>query len=97
MTASNVLWAYAVVLVAGGVMGFVKAKSRASLIASVTSSVPILLAALGIVPVLVGEIVIGLLLALFVVRYSRSRKPMPALPLIGLSAVALVLLRTVAK
>jgi len=97
MSASIVLWVYAGFLLAGGVMGFVKAGSRASLIASTVCAVPIVLAAIGRLPAVVAAGVIGLLLVMFAVRYSRSRKSMPALPLSGLSALALVLLGTVAK
>ena len=36
MNAHTILWIYIILMVLGGVMGFVKAKSKVSLIASVT-------------------------------------------------------------
>jgi uncharacterized membrane protein (UPF0136 family) len=86
-----ILWIYIVLLVVGGLMGFIKAGSKASLIASVISSIPLILAALHVVPAMVADICIGLLLVMFVRKYAAGRKFMPSGLMILLSAVALVL------
>ncbi|KAB2666738.1 MAG: hypothetical protein DVB31_08360 [Verrucomicrobia bacterium] len=87
----NLLWAYAAIVLAGGVMGFVKAGSRISLVVSLVAAVVVALVALGRLPLVVAQVEMGLLIGVFVSRYARTRKPMPAFPMIGLSAVALAL------
>ena len=92
MTAPNiVLWVYIVLLVAGGLVGFFKAASKASLIASSIFAVPLVLAASGIAPALVAEIVLGILLVFMGMKFAKSKKFMPSGLMAVLSAAALAL------
>lgn len=88
---TTVLWVYIVMLVVGGLMGFIKAGSKASLIASVGFAIPITLAALGIVPGLVADVCLGVLLVFFGKKYATGGKFMPAGLMSILSVVALIL------
>lgn len=91
MTAPNfVLWVYIVLLVAGGLVGFLKAGSKASLIASSVFAVPLILAALGILPAVAADGVIAFLLVFMGVKFAKSKKFMPSGMMVILSAVALV-------
>lgn len=86
-----VLWVYIAMLVAGGLMGFVKAGSKASLIASVVFAIPLTLAALAIVPAMVADICLVLLLIVFGKKYAKGKKFMPSGLMSILSILALVL------
>jgi uncharacterized membrane protein (UPF0136 family) len=86
-----VLWVYAALLLVGGVMGLVKAGSKVSLIVSTSAAILIAVVAFGHLPLLVARVEIGALIGVFIFRYLSTRKPMPAFPLIGLSAVVLAL------
>lgn len=86
-----ILWVYIVMLVVGGLMGFLKAGSKASLIASVTFAIPLTLAALGIVPSMVADICLVLLLIVFGKKFAVGRKFMPAGLMTILSIVTLAL------
>ena len=85
------LWVYIAMLVAGGLMGFIKAGSKASLIASVGFAIPITLAALGIVPALVADICLGVLLVFFGKKFATNKKFMPSGLMSVLSVIALIL------
>jgi len=72
-------------------MGFIKAKSRISLI---TSSIFALLLALCALRVITqpyaADILIGVLLLVFVIRFAKGRKFMPSGFMVALSIAALV-------
>lgn len=87
-----ILWVYIAMLLAGGLVGYLKAKSRASIIASTVLAIPLVLVNLGKLPMQVAWAVVGVVGVLFAVRYAKTRKPMPAIPMIVASAVVLVLL-----
>ena len=91
---------YSFFLICGGIIGFARAKSLPSLITSVTASLLMTLASLRLhhhprsslgIAILVS-LVIGVF---FFGRYQATIKPMPALPVIAVSA--LVLLASVLK
>ncbi len=86
----SILWIYIALLVAGGVMGFVKAKSKASLIASLSFAVPLVLAATGVLHGWVADIVLAILLVFFGKKYVISKKFMPSGLMAISSAIALV-------
>ena len=86
-----VLWVYIAMLVAGGLMGFIKAGSKASLIASVGFAIPLTLAALAMVPAIVADVCLGILLVFFGKKYLTGKKFMPSGLMSILSVVALVL------
>ncbi|HEY9638064.1 MAG TPA: TMEM14 family protein [Coleofasciculaceae cyanobacterium] len=86
---------YGLVVLLGGVMGYVKAKSQVSLLSGVGSGIALLfawlisrqfpLAGLGLATVLAL-----VLLVVFVMRFSRTRAFMPAGMMVVLSLVATV-------
>jgi uncharacterized membrane protein (UPF0136 family) len=95
------LFVYALLLAAGGTLGYVKAKSRPSLIAGVTSGVLAALCALvaGVRPALglwLGAILALLLFGLFGVRFAKSRKMMPSGLMGAISGIVLLLLAIMA-
>ncbi|HWD20366.1 MAG TPA: TMEM14 family protein [Verrucomicrobiae bacterium] len=89
----TVLWVYIALLLAGGVMGFVKAKSKISLITSAAFAAALALCALGIVKyAAVAYGLIGLLAVVFIMRFAKGRKFMPAGFMVVLSLGALAAL-----
>lgn len=90
MTQNIALWIFIVLLLAGGLMGFLKAGSKASLIASSVFALPLVLAALGVIPAIVANIVLGILLVYMALKFSKSRKFMPSGLMAILSALTLL-------
>lgn len=85
---SMILWVYIVFLVIGGVIGFVKAQSKPSLIASLLFGTLLALGASGIVTFRYWTEALLVLLALvFGARLVKTRKFMPA----GMMEVATIL------
>jgi uncharacterized membrane protein (UPF0136 family) len=76
-TAVIVLWVYIVFLELGGVMGFVKAKSKASLIASTVFALPLALCAVDIIPFKLHVWILAFLSVFFGMRFVKSKKMMP--------------------
>jgi uncharacterized membrane protein (UPF0136 family) len=96
MNPDIVLWIYIVLLVVGGMIGFLKAGSRVSLITSVVS------AALLVGTTLRGvftpafryhaaEVIMALLLVVFAIRLTKTKKFMPSGLMLTLTIVALAL------
>jgi len=91
--AVTVLWVYIVLLLAGGVMGLVKAGSKISLITSSVFALLLALCALGIIrPFYIADVLVGLLVVVFGMRLAKGRKFMPSGLMVGLSAVVLAVL-----
>lgn len=83
--ATTVLWIYIVLLLAGGLVGFLKAGSKVSLITSAAFAIALGGAAFGwLGPAYVADLLLGVLLAVFAARYAKGRKFMPA----GLMSIA---------
>jgi len=105
MGTAYVYFAYAAFVLAGGAMGYVKAKSTPSLMAAVAFA--ILIAAGGVLlahghprsGLALGTVSALALIGFFILRYLKTRKAMPAIPMIALSVIALALslLRLVQK
>jgi uncharacterized membrane protein (UPF0136 family) len=92
MMATTVLWVYIALLILGGVIGFVKAGSRVSLISSVVFAVALALFAAGILPWKFGaDVLLVVLLVVFAARYLKVKKFMPAGLMIVLTLAALAL------
>ena len=92
MTPNNVLWVYIVLLVLGGVMGFVKAKSKASLIASSIFAAILAICALGVISwPYAADVVLAFLLVFFGMKFAKSKKFMPSGMMCILTVVALAL------
>lgn len=91
-TADTVLWVYIVLLFAGGMVGFLKAKSKASLIMSTAFAAVLILCQLRMIPVShLADIVLIFLLIFFTVRFSKSRKFMPNGLMSIITFIALIL------
>ncbi|HXG46275.1 MAG TPA: TMEM14 family protein [Methylomirabilota bacterium] len=74
----TVLWIYIVLLVAGGLMGYLKAKSKASVLTSTAFAALLSLCALRIITMRhATEFLLLFLLAFFALRFAKSRKFMP--------------------
>lgn len=96
MNPNTILWIYIVLLVAGGLMGFIKARSKASLITSVSfAAILSICATRGILDARMGNILANIILATLLVffawRLSKSKKFMPAGMMVVLTLAALVL------
>ena len=92
MRPNKVLWIYIIVLVAGGLIGFLKAKSRVSLIMSAAFAAALSLCAAGIVfQPYVADILLAALLVVFAMRLAKTRKLMPAGLMLILTIAALAL------
>jgi uncharacterized membrane protein (UPF0136 family) len=90
--ANIILWIYIALLVAGGLMGFLKAGSKISLISSLVFAVLLALFAAGIIPWVPGaDILLLLLVAVFLMRYVKTKKFMPSGLMIVLTLLALAL------
>lgn len=87
-----ILWIYVVLLLVGGVLGFVKAKSRISLISSLVFGVLIAAAALGwFRTVYAGDILLTVLVVVFAQRFGKTRKFMPAGMMVVITIAALLI------
>ncbi|MBW4653586.1 MAG: hypothetical protein KME20_11210 [Kaiparowitsia implicata GSE-PSE-MK54-09C] len=87
--------AYGLLTLIGGIVGYVQAQSVPSLVSGLVSGVLLLLCALlwirGASWAAGGAIAITLLLVVvFIVRYAKTRKPMPALLMIGAGVAAAI-------
>lgn len=90
--ANTILWVYIVLLVVGGLIGFLKAKSQMSLIMSVAFAAALSLCALGIIfQPYVADILLALLLVVFAMRLAKTKKFMPAGMMLIVTLTALVL------
>jgi uncharacterized membrane protein (UPF0136 family) len=92
MNPNKVLWIYIILLVIGGLIGFLKAKSQVSLIMSVAFAAALSLCAAGIIfRPYVADILLVALLVVFAVRLIKTRKFMPAGLMLVLTIGALAL------
>jgi uncharacterized membrane protein (UPF0136 family) len=91
-TAQVVLWVYIVLMMVGGLIGFLKAGSKASIIASTIFAAVLALFALNILPVAYSWIILLVLLLFFGKRFLKGKKFMPSGMMAVLSLVVLVLL-----
>jgi uncharacterized membrane protein (UPF0136 family) len=93
MNPVTVLWIYIVLLFLGGLMGFLKAKSKMSLIMAAAFAAILILFNLGIIRIAHGvDIVLIFLLVFFAMRLAKSKKMMPNGVMSILTLVTLVLL-----
>lgn len=87
-----IIWIYIVLLVVGGLIGFLKAGSKASLIVSSVSAAILILCQIGVIfERRMIDIVLAILLVVFAWRLSESKKFMPAGLMLVLTVVTLVL------
>ncbi|MGA2603624.1 MAG: TMEM14 family protein [Verrucomicrobiia bacterium] len=89
------VWVYGVIMILGGIAGFARVGSKASLISGVGFGLVLLVSGFGVwngsQNSLMGATIIALLLVvLFAIRYAKKRRFMPAGMLAILSLVAVV-------
>ena len=88
----KVLWVYIVLLLIGGLIGFLKGKSRVSLIMSVSFATILILCALDIIfKAYVADIVMAVLLVVFTMRLAKTKKFMPAGFMLMITILALAI------
>ena len=92
LMSDTILWIYIALLLAGGLMGYLKAQSKVSLITSAMFAALLIGCALRLItwPHL-PNLLMGLLLLVFGIRLAKTRKFMPSGLMLGLTALALVL------
>ena len=92
MSPNKILWIYIIVLVIGGLFGFLKGKSKISLIMSVSFAAALSLCAAGIIfQPYVADILLAVLLVVFAMRLVKTKKMMPAGMMLVVTIVALAL------
>jgi len=92
MTPVSILWIYIVLLVAGGLVGFLKAGSKMSLIMSLAFAAGLSLCAIGVIrPSVLADILLLVLLIFFGLRFAKGKRFMPAGLMTLLTVVALAL------
>ncbi|HEY0455056.1 MAG TPA: TMEM14 family protein [Verrucomicrobiae bacterium] len=97
MNPKIVLWVYIVLLMAGGMIGFLKAKSKMSLItSSIFAALLVLCATPGILDPrmsrILANVILAVLLVFFASRFTKSRKFMPGGMMMAITLIALVCL-----
>lgn len=92
MTPDRVLWVYIVLLVVGGLVGWLKAGSKVSLVVSVLFAAALSACALGWIHFPWGpDLLLVCLLLVFGWRLLKSKKFMPSGLMLALTVVALAL------
>lgn len=96
MSPNTVLWIYIVLLLVGGLIGFLKAGSKVSLITSAVSAALLVAAALsGVFQSRfrqgLADVVMAALLVVFAVRLAKTRKFMPSGLMLVVTIAALAL------
>ena len=89
----TVLWIYIVLLIGGGLMGFLKSKSQISLITSTVAAAILILSTMLNYQLgqQVADLVMAALLVVFAIRLAKTKKFMPSGMLLVVTVVALAL------
>ena len=90
------IWVYGVLMILGGIIGFVKVHSKASLLSGVGLGLGLLASGYGVWggsanSLVVAAVIAALLLVLFAIRFAKTRRFMPAGVLAILSLAAVVI------
>ena len=90
-----VVWAYGVLMALGGVIGYVKVRSKASLLSGVGFGLMLLASGYGVWQgsrdsLVVSAVIATVLVVIFAVRLTKTRRFMPAGVLAILSLAALI-------
>jgi uncharacterized membrane protein (UPF0136 family) len=92
MRPDTVLWIYIILLVVGGLIGYFKAGSKASLITSAVFAALLILCQVGVIfQRYMADIILAALLVVFAWRLTKSKKFMPSGLLLILTVVTLAL------
>ncbi len=94
--ANTVLWIYIVLLVVGGLVGFLKAGSKVSLVSSVAAAAALILANIsGLFATALArgatDTIMAALLVVFTIRLAKTKKFMPGGLMLLLTIMALAL------
>jgi len=89
------IWIYGVIMILGGIMGFVKVGSKASLISGVGMGLGLIASGYGVSrgsydSLVVAEVIAALLVVIFAIRFAKTRRIMPVGMLAILSLAAAV-------
>jgi uncharacterized membrane protein (UPF0136 family) len=96
--ANTILWIYIGLLLIGGLVGFLKAGSKISLITSVIFAAALAVFASRLLESpFAANALLAVLLVVFVIRYAKGRKFMPSGLLVVLTFAALILRFLVGK
>ena len=77
MKPETILWIYIVLLVIGGLIGFLKAKSKISLLTSVAFAIVLGICAMDVLPIEVSWGILSFLALFFLIRFLKTKKFMP--------------------
>jgi uncharacterized membrane protein (UPF0136 family) len=92
MSPNKILWVYIILLVIGGLIGYLKAKSKISLIMSAAFAAALSLCAAGIVfQYYMADILLALLIVVFALRVAKTKKFMPGGLMLIITILALAL------
>jgi uncharacterized membrane protein (UPF0136 family) len=88
----KVLWIYIILLVAGGLVGYLKAKSQVSLIMAASFAAALSLCAAHVISYPhFAEVLLAALLVVFAVRLTKTKKFMPAGMMLAITLAAMAL------
>jgi uncharacterized membrane protein (UPF0136 family) len=90
MKPETILWIYIVLLVLGGLIGFLKAKSKVSLITSVVFAAVLAVCALDYVRIEWAWGILSFLALFFLIRFAKTKKFMPGGMMALLTLVTIV-------
>lgn len=94
MRPDTILWIHIVLLVVGGLIGYLKAGSKASLITSSIFAALLVLCQIRVVfQPYIADVILAVLLVFFAWRLTKSKKFMPSGLMLVLTVAALVLRR----
>jgi len=92
MNPNQILWVYIVLLIVGGLIGFLKAKSKISLVMSAAFAAALSLCAAGIVfQYYMADILLALLIVVFAMRVAKTKKFLPSGLMLVITILALAL------
>ena len=91
MNQHTILWIYIVLLIVGGLIGYLKVGSKASIIASASFAAALILCQLDIINRKGIDVILAVLLVFFAIRLSKLKKFMPNGLMLILTVVALAL------
>jgi uncharacterized membrane protein (UPF0136 family) len=94
MTQNTILWIYIILLLVGGMFGFLKAGSKVSLItSSIAAALLVFAATPGIFTVpfrrILADVIMAILLVVFAIRLTKTKKFMPSGLMLALTLAAL--------
>ena len=92
MNPNTILWIYIILLLVGGLVGFLQAGSKISLITSAAFAAALVLCAIPVIfQPYVADILMAVLLVVFAVRLAKTKKFMPGGLMLVLTIAALAL------